>query len=101
MVLSLGMLASALGMPATNGVMAVERPDVVFKVALVALSVLVVLVPALVVWWGLAGAAYGFLAGSMVSSVMRWAAFATLVPRSGPRAGALERSSGWLEPTVT
>ena len=37
-VLALAMLATALGMPASNGLTAVERPDVVFKVGLVAVG---------------------------------------------------------------
>jgi hypothetical protein len=32
--------------------------------------------------WGLPGAAYGFLAGSVVASVARWAAFLTIFARS-------------------
>ncbi len=90
-VLAMAMLASALGMPASNGLMAAERPDVVFKVALVALAVLVSLVPPLVVWWGLSGAAYGFLAGSSASAVGRWVAFLAFVPKACP---------GSVEPTV-
>jgi len=78
-VLALAMLATALGMPASNGLAAAERPDVVFKVSLIAVAVSVVLVPALVAAWGLVGAAYGFLAGNVAGSVGRWLAFSTLV----------------------
>ena len=51
------MLATALGMPASNGLTAVERPDVVFKSGLVALGLSVLLVPFLVAEWGVMGAA--------------------------------------------
>ncbi len=92
-VLALAMLASALGMPATNGLMAAERTAAVFKIALLALAVSVLLVPVLVIWFGLPGAAYGFLAGNVVGSVTRWLAFSTLVPRRGPWAGPASSSS--------
>jgi O-antigen/teichoic acid export membrane protein len=84
-VLTLSMLMIALGMPPSNGLMAAERPDVVCKVSLIVLGVSLVLVPGLVVWWGLAGAAYGFLAGNVAGSVWRWVLFLVLVPRSGAK----------------
>jgi len=65
----LAMLAAALGMPASNGLAAVERPDVVFKVGLVAVALSLVLVPCLVLGWGVTGAAYGFLAGNVAGSL--------------------------------
>src|SRR5207253_10097789 len=40
-----------------------------------------VLVPWLVVRWGVAGAAYGSLAGNVVGSVGRWAGFAAVLSR--------------------
>jgi O-antigen/teichoic acid export membrane protein len=82
-VLALAMLASALGMPASNGLTAVERPDVVFKVSLVAVGLSVALVPFLVAEWGVTGAAYGFLAGNVAGSLGRWIAFTALVMKRG------------------
>src|SRR5262249_51234965 len=41
----------------------------------------------LVLGWGVPGAAYGFLAGSVVASAGRWAAFAALVLRRGGEDG--------------
>jgi O-antigen/teichoic acid export membrane protein len=81
-VLALAMLAAALGMPVSNGLAAIERPDVIFKVGLVAVVLSVVLVPFLVVGWGVTGAAYGFLAGHVAGSAGRWLAFAAIVRRS-------------------
>lgn len=75
-VLALAMLASAVGMPASNGLAAVERPGAVFKVGLLALAVSLLLVPWLVAWYGVAGAAYGFLAGNVVGAAGRWAVLA-------------------------
>jgi O-antigen/teichoic acid export membrane protein len=78
-VLALAMLAAALGMPASIGLAALERPEVIFKVGLVAVGLTVVLVPCLVLPWGVTGAAYGFLAGNVAGSVGRWLAFSALV----------------------
>lgn len=86
-VLALAMLATALGMPAVNGLMAVERTKTVFSIAIVSLGVSVLLVPLLVLHWGLPGAAYGFLAGNVVGTVTRWIVFAKLIPVAGESAG--------------
>jgi O-antigen/teichoic acid export membrane protein len=80
-ILALAMLASALGMPASNGLAAVERPEVIFKIGLVAVGLSVFLGPWLVDSWGVVGAAYGFLAGNVAGSVGRWMAFSALIPR--------------------
>jgi len=83
-VLAFAMLASAVGIPATNGLAAVERPDLIFRAGLFAVGLSVVLIPFLVMEWGVTGAAYGFLAGNVAGTVGRWAGFAALVwPREG------------------
>jgi hypothetical protein len=82
-VLALAMLASAVGMPASNGLATIERPDAVFRTALFAVVLSVVLIWFMVTEWGLVGAPYGFLAGNLTASVGRWVAFLTLVPRRG------------------
>ena len=89
--LALAMLASAVGMPASNGLAAMERPEVIFKIGLFAVALSVVLVPSLVVGWGVVGAAYGFLAGNVAGSVGRWVAFEALI---------LKRESESLSATV-
>ena len=86
-VLALAMLASAVGMPASNGLAAVERADLIFKSGLLAVGLSVVLIPFLVAWWGVPGAAYGFLAGNLVGSAGRWAAFAAVVRRVREKGG--------------
>ncbi len=78
-VLSLAMLAAALGMPASNGLAAIERPDVIFTSGLYSAGLTLVLVPCLVTGWGVTGAAYGFLAGHAAGSLGRWLAFVALV----------------------
>jgi peptidoglycan/xylan/chitin deacetylase (PgdA/CDA1 family) len=83
-VLSLSMAIGALGMPAANGLAAIKRPDVIFKVGLVVVILSAVLVPCLVLISGIPGAAYGFLLGNIVGTMGRWLAFEALVPRRSP-----------------
>jgi O-antigen/teichoic acid export membrane protein len=78
-VLAFATLVSALGMPASNALAAVERPRLIFSSGLVAVGLTVVVVPFLVAYWGVAGAAYGFLAGNLAGAVGRWIALATVV----------------------
>jgi O-antigen/teichoic acid export membrane protein len=73
--LVLAVLMSALGMPAANGLAAIERPDLSFKVGVLVVVLSVLLVPWLVAAWGLTGAAYGFLAGHLLGAGGRWLAF--------------------------
>jgi O-antigen/teichoic acid export membrane protein len=90
-VLAVAMLAAALGMPASNALAAIERPDVIFHVGLVAVVLSVALVPCLVAGWDVTGAAYGFLAGNVAGSVGRWLAFTRLVGE-GREEGAADRA---------
>lgn len=83
-VLALAMLASALGMPATNALLAIERPQVLLGASSVGAGVTVVLVWYLMIEGGLLGAAYGFMTGSVTGALGRWIAFLILVPRHGP-----------------
>jgi O-antigen/teichoic acid export membrane protein len=82
-VLVLAMLTAALGMPPSNGLAAIHRPRVVFKIGLLSVLLCIVLVPCLVAGWGVTGAACGFLAGNTAGTVGRWLAFLALVPRQG------------------
>ena len=84
LVLALALLASALGMPPTNALQAMERPQAIVWASSVGAIVTVILVWCLMIQWGLLGAAYGFLAGNVAGAVGRWIAFLTLVPRRGP-----------------
>ena len=86
-ILALAMLASALGMPASNGLAAMERPRLIFVSGLLPVGLSVLLVPFLVAEWGVIGAAYGFLAGNVAGSVGRWAAFAALVGNADASVG--------------
>jgi O-antigen/teichoic acid export membrane protein/peptidoglycan/xylan/chitin deacetylase (PgdA/CDA1 family) len=88
-VLSLSMMIGALGMPASNGLAAIKRPDVIFKIGLLVVGLSVILVPCLILAWGVEGAAYGFLAGNIVGSLGRWLAFEFLVPRRAPMPAAV------------
>ena len=75
-VLSLAMLASAVGMPSSKALAVIDRPRAVFWCSLIALVLTAVLVTLLVSRWGLLGAAIGVLAGNFAGSVARIAAFA-------------------------
>jgi O-antigen/teichoic acid export membrane protein len=85
-LLSLGVLATALGIPSGDGLRVTERADVNFKAALIGLSVTLTLTASLVFRFGVLGAATGLLAGCSVSSAAKCAAFFTLtaVDRRAP-----------------
>jgi O-antigen/teichoic acid export membrane protein len=104
-VLALAMLASAVGMPASNALASMERPRAIVLVGTMSATLTVALVWWWMTQWGLLGAAYGFLAGNVVGALGRWAAFLALVPRACDPAPAvrvlqtLMRSSndeGWI-----
>lgn len=76
-LLSLALLASAVGMPASNALASMKQPRSVFWAGLVALVLTVVLVVAFVWLWGLLGAALGFLAGNVSGAAARWLAFSS------------------------
>jgi O-antigen/teichoic acid export membrane protein/Ser/Thr protein kinase RdoA (MazF antagonist) len=109
-LLALAMLAAALGIPASNGLTAAQRPDLTFRAGLLAVALSVVLVPWLVVKWGVEGAAYGFLAGNIAGSLGRWVGFWALLWRRcgklekpvspGPRAQLLKTDGDADSPTV-
>jgi O-antigen/teichoic acid export membrane protein len=80
-VLALAMLASAVGMPASNALASMEQPKAIAWVGLFSASLTVGLVWWLVVAWGLLGAACGFLAGNLAGAVGRWVTFLVLVGR--------------------
>lgn len=86
LVLALALLPSALGMPASSALAAIERPQAIFWASLIAMVVTAVLVWFLMLKWGLVGAAYGLLAGNAVGALGRWASFLSLVQRVNPRA---------------
>jgi O-antigen/teichoic acid export membrane protein len=85
-VLALAMLASAVGMPASNGLAAVERPNVIFRIGVFAVGLSVFLGPWLVAEWGVMGAAYCFLIGNVVGAIGRWVAFGAVIMRNDSRA---------------
>jgi O-antigen/teichoic acid export membrane protein len=93
MVLALALPASAMGIPASNALATMERPRPIFVAGLLAAVVTAFLVLCLAVEWGVTGAAYGFLGGSIVGSVGRWIAFLTLVPRCGPETAPVNTGS--------
>src|SRR4029078_12861538 len=71
-VLAMANAFLAIGMPATNALMAMERPRAVVTVQAVGATVTIVLVSVLIMKWGLYGAAYGALIGSLIGTLARW-----------------------------
>jgi len=74
-VLALAVLCSALGTAAYDGLRAIERPDVNFKANLLGLATTAVSCSALMVAWGVLGAAAGLLAGYALTAAVRWVVF--------------------------
>ena len=91
-VLSLGMLALAVGMPAMSALTSMERQRWVFWTGSVGAATTIVLLWCLVPRWGLVGAAYAFLAGNLVRSVGRWAIFLPLVSKIDSTASHMQIS---------
>ncbi|MHC2437174.1 O-antigen/teichoic acid export membrane protein [Bradyrhizobium sp. USDA 4451] len=83
-ILALAVLATAAGASASNAMASMERPRAVVMATSVGAFVTAVAVWAFTVEWGLLGAAYGILAGSVAGSAARWIAFLTIAARPGP-----------------
>jgi O-antigen/teichoic acid export membrane protein len=80
-ILALALLTYALGIPATQALASIERPEVVFKATCISLGISVVLIPVLILAFGLTGAAYGNLVANLISTVGRWVGFFGHLPR--------------------
>ena len=74
-VLGFATLATAIGMPASNALAAMERPRAIVVVGGFGVIVTIAAMAALMLRWGVLGAAYGDLAGSVVGALGRWLAF--------------------------
>ncbi|PDT76868.1 hypothetical protein CO675_14715 [Bradyrhizobium sp. C9] len=83
-ILALAVLATAAGASASNAMASMERPRAVVVATSVGAFVTATAVWAFTAEWGLLGAAYGILAGSVAGSVARWVAFLTVAARPGP-----------------
>ncbi|HLH92145.1 MAG TPA: hypothetical protein VKX28_27255 [Xanthobacteraceae bacterium] len=88
-ILAFANFATAIGMPASNALASMERPRAIFAVGAASAVLTVALVWWWMVEWGLAGAAYGLLAGSTLGAAGLWSSFLALVPRSDDAAVAL------------
>lgn len=97
MVLAFAMLATATGMPASNALASMERPRAIVIVGGLGAAVTVALVGVLMTEYGLVGAAYGFLIGSIVGALGRWVAFLAVARNAHelpPPAHVLHRLAG-------
>jgi O-antigen/teichoic acid export membrane protein len=81
-VLALAPLAVALGLPAWSGLTSIGRTREVFLTGVLGVALTAVLAWVLVADWGLQGAAYAFVGGTVVRSAARWLAFVTLAPQA-------------------
>lgn len=80
-ILVIGMSAGALSTPASNALAVMERPRAIVVIAAVAGVLTVLFVSLFMVRWGLLGAAYGLLGGTVVGAVGRWVAFSRRVSK--------------------
>jgi O-antigen/teichoic acid export membrane protein len=78
-VLAAALLASSVGMPATNALAGLQRTREIFWTISVAAVVTVLVVSWLTSGWGLTGAAYGFLLGNIVGTAGRWTALSRVL----------------------
>ena len=79
-VLALGLLLSTIGIPASNALASLQKPRPIFFATLAAALANVAVGLWLIPLLGVVGAAYGFLAGSVVGAIGRWAAFLLTKP---------------------
>ena len=100
LALALALLASALGMPAASALATIERSHAIFWASFIATVVTVVLASVLILNWGLVGAAYGLLAGNVVGTSARWAAFLYFVEQVDPQVES-NAVAGFTSPTPT
>ena len=89
-MLALALLASGLGMPASNALASMERTRETFWVISSAAIVTVLFVWPLTMAWGLVGAAYGFMLGNVFGAVGRWITFYMVLLPRGQSVGAVE-----------
>jgi hypothetical protein len=81
-VLALALLATAVGMPASNALASMERPRAIVVVGGLGAAVTVVLTAIFMSGWGLVGAACGYLAGCTIGAAGRWIAFLSVSHRA-------------------
>lgn len=74
-VLAAAVAVGTLGMGASNGLLALERPEVNFRAAVLGAGVMLAAASLLMKPWGLFGAAFGLLLGQTVDSATRLVAF--------------------------
>lgn len=83
-VLAVAMMVAAAGAPASNALASMERPQAIVLATSAGTVVTLASVWILSVQWGLLGAAYGTLAGSVAGAAARWVAFLAVLARPDP-----------------
>lgn len=74
-ILSLGILAEAIGMPSYTGLWSIGRPHLCFVACLAGLAITVGLTAALTSRFGITGAAVGYTSGKILSALLQIIAF--------------------------
>lgn len=74
-LLALGAITDAIDTAASNGLFAIDRPNVHFYATLLGTVIMLAVSAALIPRWGLIGAAQGRLVGRCVTSSVQWVAF--------------------------
>lgn len=86
-VLAAAALVGAVAAPAAIALAAAERAKAAAYLTALTAAVSVGLIAALLLSWGLLGAAYGLLTGEIIGCVSLWGGFFLLVPTASPSAG--------------
>ena len=80
-VLALSAFASAVGIPASNALVSLERAKAIFCASFIGVLITLTLSLLLVGHLGIAGAAYAVLGGNLASALGRWFAFFRLMAK--------------------
>ena len=74
-ILALAGIADALDTAATNGLLAIDRPNASFVASLIGTIIMLAIAALLVPAWGIVGAAVGSLVGRSITPALQWLAF--------------------------
>jgi O-antigen/teichoic acid export membrane protein len=92
-VLAAALLASGMGMPASNAMASMERTRESFYIVAGAAILTTLFVWRLTSAGGLVGAAYGVLLGNVIGTAAWWTALAMVLQSRDPRAGLVEKGA--------
>ncbi|WJR77321.1 polysaccharide biosynthesis C-terminal domain-containing protein [Bradyrhizobium sp. NP1] len=91
-VLAVTLLASSLGMPATNALASMKRTREIFWIISGAAILTTLIEWHLTRAWGLDGAAYGFMLGNFIAAAARWIVFYVVLWSCDAQGGVAEKA---------